>query len=109
MTNPGDSSATRENLSFIDVTGVAGFDTGNGHACFRSSPWVSSDLLASLLYGIGPAERGLIRPADAVSWSFPSDYLDCLEAAIRNQIRNDGRSMAAPKEGPSEGSYNRTP
>ena len=71
-----------ERLAIVDVEGVAGFDTGNGHGYFRDSPLVSSDLLATLRYDLGPAQRGLARVADSPIWTFPDDYLQRLEAAV---------------------------
>ena len=50
------------------------FDDGNGHAYFRKSPWVSSDILMTLRHGLGPAERGLEQRDDSPVWRFPRDY-----------------------------------
>ena len=46
------------------------------------SPWASSDLLMTLRYGLGPAERGLVPSDDGILWTFPPDYVDRLRAAI---------------------------
>jgi esterase/lipase superfamily enzyme len=43
-------------LNFIDVTDAASSATGNGHVYFRSSPWVSGDILASLYWNPSPKE-----------------------------------------------------
>ena len=48
-------------LEFINVTGAAGSTTGSGHAYFRDSPWVSSDILTLLAYDLEPALRGLVK------------------------------------------------
>jgi len=61
-------------LRIIDVTAAAGSQTGNGHAYFRSSPWVSSDILMTLLYDLPPEKRGLLRAAELPIWMFPDDY-----------------------------------
>ena len=69
-------------FSVIDVTDAAGSTTDNGHRYFRKSPWVSSDLLMMLRYGLGPEERGLVRSGDSVMWQFPTDYIERLSAAV---------------------------
>ena len=69
-------------LAIVDVEGVEGFDIGNGHGYFRDSPLVSSDLLATLRYDFGPAQRGLARADDSLIWTFPGDYLSRLEASV---------------------------
>lgn len=76
---------SNERLNFVDVTGVVGSETRNGHAYFQTSPWISSDILATLLYGLAPAERGLVRRTNALSWSFPPDYDVGLKAIIEAQ------------------------
>lgn len=65
-------------LVLVDVTGAEAAAAGNGHAYFRKSPWVSSDILVSLLYDLAPERRGLVRLPDAPVWSFPGDYLQRL-------------------------------
>jgi hypothetical protein len=69
-------------LEFIDVTEAAGSTTGNGHAYFRQSPWVSSDLLTLLAYDIGAAERGLEKEENLLVWTFPPDYIERLRKAL---------------------------
>jgi esterase/lipase superfamily enzyme len=70
-------------LSMIDVEGAANFDAGNGHAYFRQSPWVSSDVLLSLRYGLTPEERGLEQRDQSPIWRFPKDYVARSEAALQ--------------------------
>jgi len=72
----------KDNLAIISVAKAQDFDSGNGHSYFRDSPWVSSDVLATLLYDLSPPERGLERPGDSPVWEFPVPYLDRLQAAI---------------------------
>ncbi len=69
-------------LEVIDVTEAAGSTTGNGHAYFRKSPWVSSDLLALLAFDIGAAERGLEKEANLLVWTFPPDFIERLRKAV---------------------------
>ncbi|MEM9304506.1 MAG: alpha/beta hydrolase [Pseudomonadota bacterium] len=71
------------NLQLIDVTEAEAGTSGNGHAYFRESPWVSSDVLMTLLYGLPPEDRGLVRTAETqVIWSFPEDYITRLRSAL---------------------------
>jgi esterase/lipase superfamily enzyme len=73
---------TSQRLTFIDVTDAEDFDSGNGHAYFRDSPWVASDVLLALGHGFGAAERGLIRESDSPIWSFPADYVKRLQTLL---------------------------
>ena len=63
-----------QKLRIIDVSNAEGSKTGNGHAYFRSSPWVSSDILMTLLYDLEPADRGLVWSDSLPLWTFPNDY-----------------------------------
>jgi esterase/lipase superfamily enzyme len=69
-------------LSVIDVTDAAESTNENGHRYFRKSPWVSSDMLMMLRFGLGPEARGLVRSADSAMWRFPPDYIERLSAAV---------------------------
>jgi esterase/lipase superfamily enzyme len=70
-------------IDIIDVSAAEKSDAGNGHSYFRQSPWASSDLLMTLMYGLGPQERGLERNEEKPVWSFPPDYVERLIQAIR--------------------------
>jgi len=48
-----------DKLRLIDVSNAEGSRNGNGHAYFRATPWVSSDILVTLLYDLAPADRGV--------------------------------------------------
>ena len=74
--------AASPRLALIDVEDAADFDVGNGHAYFRRSPWVSSDILMTLRYDLAPEERGLVRSDDSPIWRFPTDYIEHFEAAL---------------------------
>jgi esterase/lipase superfamily enzyme len=67
-----------DDLFFIDVTDAEKSTTGNGHAYFRNSPWVSSDILSTLMYDLSPEERGLSHSKEWPIWRFPPDYIDTL-------------------------------
>jgi hypothetical protein len=71
-----------DRITYINVSDAEGANTGNGHGYFRSSPWVSSDLLMTLRYGLGPLERGLIEQEDLPVYTFPPDYIARLWSAI---------------------------
>lgn len=75
-------AASSSRLALIDVADADHFDAGNGHAYFRNSPWVSSDILMTLRYGLEPAERGLEQRGDSPVWRFPDDYLPRFESAL---------------------------
>jgi len=76
-----------EPLVLIDVTDAEAAAAGNGHAYFRQSPWVSSDILISPLYGLEPRERGLVRLPDTPVWSFPEDYISRLQGLLQEKLR----------------------
>ncbi len=70
-------------LSVVYVTDAEGTTEGHGHAYFRDSPWVSSDILMAFAYGLLPAERGLERNADdSPLWAFPEDYVERLRNVL---------------------------
>jgi esterase/lipase superfamily enzyme len=77
-------------IDLIDVSAAEKSDAGNGHSYFRQSPWASSDLLMTLMYGLGPRKRGLERTEESPIWSFPPDYIDRLIQAIRTANPNLG-------------------
>jgi hypothetical protein len=71
-----------ENLHLIDVTNAEEAGAGNGHAYFRKSPWVSSDILVSLMYDLDPMERGLSMLPDLPMWHFTGDYIESLKSVL---------------------------
>jgi esterase/lipase superfamily enzyme len=73
----------REDVVLIEVTDAENAGAHNGHAYFRASPWVSSDILATLAYGLGPAERGLVLADPKLPiWSYPSDFIERLRSGL---------------------------
>jgi len=71
------------NLRIVDVTDAEGGTSGNGHSYFRTSPWVSSDILMTLLYDLPPEQRGLILTGSEFPvWTFPPDYIDRLRKVL---------------------------
>ncbi len=49
-----------------------------GHSYYQRDPWVSGDVGLLLIYGLSPAERGLVKNEQTGFWEFPEDYLDQL-------------------------------
>jgi esterase/lipase superfamily enzyme len=89
-----------EELVLIDVTDAEDADARSGHSYFRESPWVSSDILATLATGLGPAERGLVRDQpDLPIWSYPPDFVARLQRALGKAAsasdRRDGSLQSA--------------
>ena len=92
-----DFAAATPELALINIAGAEGFDTDNGHAYFRKSPWVSSDVLMTLRYGLAPADRGLVKKDDSPIWGFPEDYLLRFEAALEKVNPELARQLEAKK------------
>ncbi|MFL7795263.1 MAG: alpha/beta hydrolase [Anaerolineae bacterium] len=69
-------------LRIVDVTQAEAGTAGSGHSYFRESPWVSSDILVTLLYDLAPSERGLVLEHNSPVWTFPDDYIDRLRGAL---------------------------
>ena len=78
-------------LSFINATNAEAADTGNGHAYFRKSPWVSSDVLMTLAYSQDPGERGLALSPESQTWVFPPDYGQRLRNILLEKDREVGQ------------------
>lgn len=82
------SSASRkilrdhDDLLAIHVGDAANSSAGDGHAYFRDSPWVSSDVLMTLRYDLLPEDRGLVRTEEDPIWRFPPDYIANLRDTI---------------------------
>lgn len=77
--------AEHPELRFINVVGAEGSASGNGHGYFRSSPWVSSDVLMTLMYDLAPQERGLVHDTDGIRWRFPEDYIARLRDSLQKR------------------------
>lgn len=76
----------QRHLRVINVTEAEGADTGNGHAYFRKSPWVSSDILMTLMYDLEPEKRGLVKMENDPVWTFPPTYAKEIKAILK-QVR----------------------
>lgn len=61
------------------------------HTFWYDDPWVSNDLLLLLLFGLGPAERGLEPGKDGAGapyWSFTPDYPERLGPVVEGLRAN---------------------
>jgi esterase/lipase superfamily enzyme len=70
----------KDRISYINVSNAEDITLDNGHGYFRSSPWVSGDILMKLAYRLPPEERGLVRDPSTGILSFPPDYLQRMSA-----------------------------
>jgi hypothetical protein len=86
-------SSWKDHIRIIDVTDAEGSNAGNGHGYFRSSPWVSSDVLMMLMYGLSAEQRGLLRNRDMAVWEFPPDYLERLWSTLSEVSPNFKRAF----------------
>lgn len=59
-----------------------------GHSYYHRNPWVSSDLLVTLTYGLPAHERGLVRDEGTGCWVFPDNYLHRLANLVRPLSRD---------------------
>ncbi|MBW1852451.1 MAG: alpha/beta hydrolase [Deltaproteobacteria bacterium] len=73
---PGDLRSLNgsEKTVIIDVAGAEDAASGNGHGYFIKSPWVSTDLLLTLKFGLKPGKRGLSWGEVDAAWNFPNNY-----------------------------------
>ncbi len=72
----------KDQISLINVTNAEGAKSNSGHGYFRHSPWVSSDILMTLSYGLSPKQRGLIDEEGMPMYTFPKDFIQRLWDAI---------------------------
>lgn len=74
--------APNQELSLVNVSKAERASTGKGHNYFRQSPWVSSDALMTLRFGLSPEDRGLVQEGDDAIWLFPENYIERLKASL---------------------------
>ena len=87
-----------DDLILVDVTDAEEAAAGNGHAYFRKSPLVSSDILSTLMYDLKPEERGLFYSKDWPIWQFPPDYI----ARLTEKLIERNPALAPLKEKKTE-------
>lgn len=73
-----------DNTAIIDLRQVSQDDYQFNHGAWYANPWVSTDVLVTLLGGLEADERGLVSvPSEGVDiWTFPADYIERLGAAL---------------------------
>ncbi len=77
--------ASDERLVGIDVTSVPGpHELGGmrGHGYWVANPWISTDVLLSMIYPFDPRWRGLAHGPGRGLWTFPGDYPERVGAAV---------------------------
>ena len=94
--------ADHPHLWIIDVTNAEGGTDHGGHSYFRTSPWVSSDILMALMYGLSPEKRGLVRDEDYPVWDFPEDYVTRLRASLAEINPSFGQAIRQNETPPGE-------
>jgi esterase/lipase superfamily enzyme len=94
----------RENreLTIVDVSDAQSATAGNGHAYFRGSPWVSSDILMSLRYDLSPEDRGLVVDHERQLWTFPTDYVERLQTELKQRFQDDKPQLSSAVRQPEE-------
>ncbi len=83
------------------IAGCGGTGHG-GYSCFRTSPWVSSDILITLMYGLSPAQRGLVSYEEFPVWDFPDDYVTRLRASPAEVNPSFGEAIRQNERPPGE-------
>ncbi len=69
------------------------------HTFWYEDPWISSDVLITLLYHLRPEERGLgagATPSGARYWTFQPDYPEQL-SKVMEALRQRGRDLSRPE------------
>jgi len=94
--------ADHPQLWIIDVTNAEGGTEHGGHSYFRTSPWVSSDILMTLMYSLSPEQRGLVRYEDFPVWDFPEDYVTRLRASLAEVNPSFGEAIRQNESPPGE-------
>lgn len=86
-----------DRMVFIDLLNVPATDYRFTHGAWYDSPWVSTDVMVTLLGGLTAEQRGL-QPKlvnDVRIWVFPDDYVERVKENILNRPEED-RKMAGP-------------
>lgn len=77
------------NIDVIDVSGAPKIFASHGHSYFRSSPWVSSDVISVLRFGLAPSQRSLNREQGRVAWQFPTSYVENIRSLPLHETFNN--------------------
>jgi hypothetical protein len=93
------------NVDVIDVTNAERHaQTWLGHRYFWQNPWVSTDVMLTLLTDANPTDRGLQFDAGRRVHGFGNDYPDrvrpiareLIQAVVESRDEEDTRSDASP-------------
>ncbi|MFO0962951.1 MAG: alpha/beta hydrolase [Phycisphaerales bacterium] len=83
-------------LGNVDVVDVAAAELGHGswlgHSYFHDDPWVSTDVLLNLRWGVHAHDRGLKMDDKNNVFVFPDGYKDAARAAARKAVEADGKA-----------------
>lgn len=86
-----DQLARETKLYAVDVTDVKGPQNEGGgmagHGYWYANPWVSSDILTTLIWQLPPDRRGLTRVPGKYVWTFPKDYPDRVHTFVTEQVK----------------------
>ena len=97
--------AKQTKLYAIDVSAVKGPHSESqgigGHGYWYTNPWVSSDILCTLVWQVPPDQRGLVRIPGRFGWTFPDDYPDRVHEIVSKQVELLRTKNAAPTSTPS--------
>jgi len=108
-----DEVTKQTKLYAIDVSAVGGPHAGDsgigGHGYWYANPWISSDILMTLIWQLPPDQRGLVQISGRHAWTFPSDYPDRVHQVLTEQIRllrqkqSDPDAVSAAMKPPKDG------
>ena len=74
-----------DNMAFVDLKNVPERHYKFTHGAWYESPWVSTDVMVTILaHDITPEERGLVpvQVNDIRVWTFPDDYPERVKAKL---------------------------
>lgn len=98
--------AAQTKLYAVDVTDVKGPQNEGGgmagHGYWYANPWVSSDILTTLIWQLPPDQRGLVRVPGKYVWTFPKDYPDRVHTFVTEQVRLLRDKSVAPASQPTK-------
>ncbi len=72
----------------LQVNTIPGFEFS--HGAWYANPWVSTDVITTLNFGLSPEQRGLAAYEGSFGrdiWYFPPDYLENLKASLLERKR----------------------
>ena len=82
-----------DRMVLIDLRDVPAHDYRFSHGAWYESPWVSTDVMATLLGGLSWQERALeqVTIGDIHGYVFPEDYIERLKANLLNREEENSR------------------